>query len=121
LVEELSRGGATEPGRRAGDQHRCHRQCGLDVLPAVDDEGAADGERGVLGAQPQDSGGDLLGRPMRPMGSCAITAWRRASVPPVKRSIVSMALTPGEMEVDDDLGGEAARDSGGRAHGGLRV
>jgi hypothetical protein len=55
------------------------------------------------------------------MGSCAITAWRRASVPPVKRSIVSMALTPGEMEVDDDLGGEAARDSGGRAHGGLRV
>jgi hypothetical protein len=42
-------------------------------LAAVDDHGVTDLERGLVGAQPQHSGGDLSGRPMRPMGSWATT------------------------------------------------
>ena len=37
------------------------------------------------------------GRPMRPIGSWAMTAARPSSVSPVKRRIISVSMIPGQM------------------------
>jgi hypothetical protein len=37
------------------------------------------------------------GRPIRPIGSWAMTLSRSSGVPPVKRSIISVSMMPGQM------------------------
>jgi hypothetical protein len=67
-------------------------------LAAVDDHGVPDDERGGVRHSQTTAGAISSGVPIRPIGSCAITAGRPSGgVPPLKRCIISVSMMPGQM------------------------
>jgi hypothetical protein len=80
----------------------------LDGLAAVDDEGVAEGEGGVVGAEPEHGccdfvdGAESADRYLA--CSCAMNASRLSSLSSTSRPIIWVSMTPADG-VDADVGG----------------
>jgi hypothetical protein len=66
-------------------------------LPAVDDQGVPEDEQAASEHSETTAAAIASGVPIRPIGSCAITASRPSGVPPLKRCIIAVSMIPGQM------------------------